>query len=129
MKGVLAPLLKLIAFAVVTILATSLLAVTIANVNLASATEYKAQFTDVTLLLHDGLMFIGGGSAGTAGGIKVTTFALLGFVILSVSALAVIQQFRQARQQATRARGMTYDRAADDAGEPLVEPPPPPRTI
>lgn len=36
-----------------------------------------------TLLLHDVLMFIGGGSAGTAGGIKVTTFALLGFVILA----------------------------------------------
>ena len=26
-------------------------------------------------------MFIGGGSAGTAGGIKVTTFALLAFVM------------------------------------------------
>lgn len=34
-----------------------------------------------SLLLLDGLMFIGGGSAGTAGGIKITTFALLGFVI------------------------------------------------
>lgn len=33
------------------------------------------------LLVLDVLMFIGGGSAGTAGGIKVTTFALLGFVI------------------------------------------------
>ena len=33
------------------------------------------------LLITDGLMFIGGGSAGTAGGIKVTTFALLAFVI------------------------------------------------
>ena len=31
-----------------------------------------------TLLITDVLMFIGGGSAGTAGGIKVTTFALLG---------------------------------------------------
>jgi trk system potassium uptake protein TrkH len=37
----------------------------------------------VTLLVYDVLMFIGGGSAGTAGGIKVTTFALLGFVILA----------------------------------------------
>lgn len=36
-----------------------------------------------TLLVNDVLMFIGGGSAGTAGGIKVTTFALLGFVILA----------------------------------------------
>ncbi|WP_184079937.1 potassium transporter TrkG [Nocardiopsis mwathae] len=34
-----------------------------------------------TLLMTDMLMFIGGGSAGTAGGIKVTTFALLAFVI------------------------------------------------
>ncbi|WP_342768952.1 TrkH family potassium uptake protein [Prauserella flavalba] len=34
-----------------------------------------------TLLVNDILMFIGGGSAGTAGGIKVTTFALLAFVI------------------------------------------------
>ncbi len=36
-----------------------------------------------TLLGTDVLMFIGGGSAGTAGGIKVTTFALLLFVIIS----------------------------------------------
>ncbi|MFY1687402.1 TrkH family potassium uptake protein [Plantactinospora sp. WMMB782] len=42
-----------------------------------------AAFDDVTLLVQDVLMFIGGGSAGTAGGIKVTTFALLGFVILA----------------------------------------------
>ncbi|WP_431190315.1 TrkH family potassium uptake protein [Janibacter cremeus] len=34
-----------------------------------------------TLLMLDALMFIGGGSAGTAGGIKIGTFALLGFVI------------------------------------------------
>ncbi|MDZ3823696.1 MAG: potassium transporter TrkG [Pseudoxanthomonas sp.] len=34
-----------------------------------------------TIAVHYGLMFIGGGSAGTAGGIKVTTFFLLGFVV------------------------------------------------
>nr|WP_257911081.1 potassium transporter TrkG [Janibacter limosus] len=34
-----------------------------------------------SLLLLDGLMFIGGGSAGTAGGVKVATFAIPGFVI------------------------------------------------
>jgi trk system potassium uptake protein len=34
-----------------------------------------------TLLFTDGLMLIGGGSAGTAGGIKVTTFLLLGVVV------------------------------------------------
>ncbi|MCO7221103.1 TrkH family potassium uptake protein [Klenkia sp. PcliD-1-E] len=34
-----------------------------------------------TLLLTDALMFIGGGSAGTAGGIKVTTFGVLAYVL------------------------------------------------
>jgi Trk-type K+ transport system membrane component len=34
-----------------------------------------------TLMVSDILMFIGGGSAGTAGGIKITTFLLLAFAI------------------------------------------------
>ncbi|WP_199700748.1 TrkH family potassium uptake protein [Jiangella rhizosphaerae] len=42
-----------------------------------------AAMTEGTWLGSDVLMFIGGGSAGTAGGIKVTTFALLLFVILA----------------------------------------------
>ncbi len=36
---------------------------------------------EASLLVTDVLMFIGGGSGGTAGGIKVTTFAVLLFVI------------------------------------------------
>lgn len=36
-----------------------------------------------TLAVSYALMLIGGGSAGTAGGIKVTTFLLLGFVVLA----------------------------------------------
>jgi trk system potassium uptake protein TrkH len=39
------------------------------------------RMNDETLAATDALMFIGGGSAGTAGGIKVTTFFLLAFVI------------------------------------------------
>nr|WP_106586221.1 potassium transporter TrkG [Murinocardiopsis flavida] len=42
-----------------------------------------AEVNTQTLLTTDLLMFIGGGSAGTAGGIKVTTFALLAFVIFA----------------------------------------------
>jgi Trk-type K+ transport system membrane component len=41
------------------------------------------QLDPATLLITDVLMFIGGGSAGTAGGIKVTTFALLAFVMFA----------------------------------------------
>ena len=40
-----------------------------------------AAMTPETLFLTDVLMFIGGGSAGTAGGIKVTTFGLLAYVL------------------------------------------------
>ncbi|GAA5117678.1 potassium transporter TrkG [Haloechinothrix salitolerans] len=57
----------------------------------ASVTSRSAGFNTVdtaamepaTLMVLDVLMFIGGGSGGTAGGIKVTTFALLAFVILA----------------------------------------------
>jgi len=42
-----------------------------------------AQVHETSLLVTDGLMFIGGGSGGTAGGIKVTTFMLLLFAILA----------------------------------------------
>jgi potassium uptake TrkH family protein len=42
-----------------------------------------AQLHPETWAVTDVLMFIGGGSAGTAGGIKVTTFFLLAFVIWS----------------------------------------------
>ena len=65
----------------------------------------------------------------TAGISRDIVYVLLGFVILSVSALAVAQQFQESRRQAARARGMTRDRAADGAGDPLVEQPAPPRTI
>jgi potassium uptake TrkH family protein len=40
-----------------------------------------ASMREPSRLLTEVLMFIGGGSASTAGGIKVTTFALLGFVM------------------------------------------------
>lgn len=48
MRGLLAPILKLVAFATVTLLATALLAATIANLGGAGGTEVKARFTDVT---------------------------------------------------------------------------------
>lgn len=50
-----------------------------AGFNSVDTSELHTQTWAVT----DILMFIGGGSAGTAGGIKVTTFFLLGFVIWS----------------------------------------------
>ena len=40
-------------------------------------------FREQTLLVNYGLMFIGGGSAGTAGGIKITTAAVLILIVIS----------------------------------------------
>lgn len=51
MRGMLAPLTKLIVFTVVTALATGLLALTIANTTLTSTSSYLARFTDVSGLL------------------------------------------------------------------------------
>lgn len=42
-----------------------------------------SQMHESTWLVGDMLMFVGAGSASTGGGIKVTTFALLGYVILA----------------------------------------------
>ena len=51
MRGLAGPLIKLIIFTVVTVTATAMLAVTIANVDLSDTQDYKARFTDATLLL------------------------------------------------------------------------------
>ncbi|TDV45560.1 MCE family protein [Actinophytocola oryzae] len=51
MRGIVAPLVKLIIFTLVTVSATALLAISIANVDLSDTTDYKARFTDATLLL------------------------------------------------------------------------------
>jgi cell division protein FtsL len=56
-------------------------------------------------------------------------YVLLAFVILSVSAIVVVQQSHQAQRLTARARGMTRDRAAQDAGDPMLESPPPPQAI
>ncbi|MEU4522687.1 MULTISPECIES: MCE family protein [unclassified Amycolatopsis] len=51
MRGLLAPLIKLGIFVVVTVLFTTILGISIANINTTSTNAYKARFTDATLLL------------------------------------------------------------------------------
>lgn len=50
LRGVAAPLTKLLIFAVITILATGVLALTIANTGSTGGTRFNARFTDVTSL-------------------------------------------------------------------------------
>jgi potassium uptake TrkH family protein len=47
-----------------------------------STLDYS-QFERETLIGTDALMFIGGGSAGTSGGLRITTFAVLIFIVLA----------------------------------------------
>ena len=51
MRSFVAPLVKLVAFATVTVTATYVLAATIANASFADTVSYRAQFTDVTGLV------------------------------------------------------------------------------
>ncbi|ALG11083.1 MCE family protein [Kibdelosporangium phytohabitans] len=50
MRGLVAPLLKVIVFAIVTVASTGLLGLTIANVDLRPSYDYSARFADVTSL-------------------------------------------------------------------------------
>lgn len=63
--------IKLVVFAVVTVIATAVLAVTISNQTFGPTRSYKAQFTDVTDLLPGDSVRAAGVRVGTVKGIKV----------------------------------------------------------
>jgi potassium uptake TrkH family protein len=66
------------------------------------------QMHEATLLGTSMLMFIGGGSAGTAGGIKVTTFILLFFVIYAeVRGDATVRAFDRRVDHRTQRQALT----------------------
>jgi phospholipid/cholesterol/gamma-HCH transport system substrate-binding protein len=71
MRGILAPLIKLIAFLVVTSVATYVLAATIANTSFGSTRTYKADFTDAAGLNVGDDVRIAGVRVGTVGDIKI----------------------------------------------------------
>jgi Trk-type K+ transport system membrane component len=47
-----------------------------------NALDYS-EFHRETLIFTEGLMFIGGGSAGTSGGLRITTFAVLIYIVIA----------------------------------------------
>jgi phospholipid/cholesterol/gamma-HCH transport system substrate-binding protein len=70
-RGLLAPLIKLVIFLVVTLLLTYVLAATIANQSFGSTKSYKADFTDVTGLDTGDDVRIAGVRVGTVESIKI----------------------------------------------------------
>lgn len=83
MKGVLAPLTKLVIFAVTTALATGLLAFTISNTDFAPRSTYLARFTDATGLVEGDDVRISGVKVGSVESIKVVErrLAEVGFTV------------------------------------------------
>jgi phospholipid/cholesterol/gamma-HCH transport system substrate-binding protein len=93
-----APLVKLGIFAVVTVLATGMLAATIANRTTGATTTYKAEFTDATGLLSGDDVRIAGVRVGQVGRIRIVhrdtaevTFAVDSARPLPVGVLAKIR--------------------------------------
>ncbi|HEX5496835.1 MAG TPA: MCE family protein [Mycobacteriales bacterium] len=85
MKSSLAPLVKLVAFATVTVLATYVLATTISGGGFSSTTTYRARFTDVTGLVNGDDVRIAGVRVGRVTGIQVVrrTLAEITFTVRS----------------------------------------------
>lgn len=71
MRGLLAPLIKLVAFLLITTLFTYILAATISNASYGDSTTYKADFTDVTGLNTGDDVRIAGVRVGTVDSIKI----------------------------------------------------------
>lgn len=71
MRGLLAPLIKLAVFVVVTVLFTTILGISIANINTTSTNAYKARFTDATLLLPNDDVRIAGVRVGQVKDVKI----------------------------------------------------------
>ncbi len=97
-RGILSPLIKLIAFVVVTVLFTYTLIATISNAGGEDATTYKARFTDVTGLLVGDDVRVAGVQVGKIEGIKVVdhnqaelSFSVVSSRSLPTSAIAAIK--------------------------------------
>ncbi|BCN45482.1 ABC transporter substrate-binding protein [Prescottella equi] len=98
LRGVAAPLTKLVIFALVTILATGALALTIANSGSRGGTEFSARFTDVTSLNKGDEVRIAGVRVGQVTKIEIVddreaqvTFALTDRDWLPASTTATIR--------------------------------------
>lgn len=91
-------LVKLIVFITLTVLMTAILGISIANVNLTKTNEYKARFSDVTMLLNNDDVRISGVRVGQVTDVHVVdknqaevTFAVDGERELPASTIATVK--------------------------------------
>jgi phospholipid/cholesterol/gamma-HCH transport system substrate-binding protein len=70
-RGVVAPLLKLTVFAVVTVVLTTILGISIANIDTGNTNGYSARFTDATLVMPGDDVRIAGVKVGEVTGVEI----------------------------------------------------------
>ncbi|PRX43916.1 phospholipid/cholesterol/gamma-HCH transport system substrate-binding protein [Prauserella shujinwangii] len=71
MRGLGAPLAKLVTFIVVTVVFTAILGISIGNVNLGDTNTYAARFTDATMVMEGDDVRIAGVRVGQVSGVRV----------------------------------------------------------
>ena len=77
------------------------------------ATVDIGQLDGATLIVMDVLMFIGGGPAGTAGGIKITTFGVLFFIVVAeMRGRAAVNVFGKRLSRAVHRQAITVSLVA-----------------
>ncbi|SOD72374.1 phospholipid/cholesterol/gamma-HCH transport system substrate-binding protein [Jatrophihabitans sp. GAS493] len=116
MRGWVAPFIKLIAFLIVTTLATYVLAATISNASYGSVNKYSADFTDVTGLNLNDDVRIAGVRVGSIVGIKVVK-RNLAEVKFTVAADHRIPKSVLARLRYRNLVGQRYLELAQGAGD------------
>jgi phospholipid/cholesterol/gamma-HCH transport system substrate-binding protein len=117
MRGLLAPLIKLIAFLLVTSAATYVLAATIANTSFGSTQTYKADFTDAAGLNVGDDVRIAGVRVGTVSGISIVrhNFAEITFSVEKSHPLPASAQVRLRYRNLVGQRYLDVTQGAGDS--------------
>jgi phospholipid/cholesterol/gamma-HCH transport system substrate-binding protein len=120
-RGVLAPLTKLIVFTVVTALATGLLVLTIANTTLTSRSGYLARFTDVSGLLVGDDVRIAGVRVGSVDSVELVDrrVAQVGFSVDAGQRLPASVTASVLYRNLIGQRYLALERGAGPVGETL----------
>ena len=121
MRGLLAPLIKLIVFLIVTAFATYVLGATIANTSYGSTKTYKAVFTDVAGLTPGDDVRVAGVRVGSVKGIKIVknNFAQVSFTVIKTRPLPTSTEVRIRYRNLVGQRYLDVQQGAGDPNKML----------
>jgi len=127
-RGLLAPLIKLVVFLVITAMATYVLAVTIANTSYGSTNTYKADFTDVTGLNLNDDVRIAGVRVGSVSDIKLMkgdankpSYTQVSFTVVKSRPLPTSVEARLRYRNLVGQRYLDIEQGAGNSDTPLLK--------